>query len=413
MRLRVKERLDLAGDLPDWEESFRACLMGGSQPAGSTTSTQQTQPWTQQQPYLEQGFQAAQNLYNNPSAYPQYFQGSTVSPFNTTENTGLQMATNLGEQGNSSVNAANSYLTGELSGNNMPMNNPYLNTMEGQAVGSVMPGLESQFAQGNAMNEPGAGYAVGQGVGNALGNVYGGMYQQDLQNNNAAAMFGAPAMQAAGYQNANMVLGAGQTQQQQAQNVLNSQIAQWNYNQTLPENMLNYYQGLIGGNYGSSSSMTTPYFEPSPIAGGMTGAMGGAATGAMLGSVVPGIGTAFGALAGGLLGGAGGAMSTSDRRAKHIGEKYQRAVDDLRTLEVVRARYRWEDQAAERPMLIADEVEDVLPGAVHGKRDAEDGRGHPIYQKIDPMQFVPVLVAAVKELDGRLKALEEPAHADA
>lgn len=247
--------------------------MGGNEPAGQTTETQTSQPWSAQQPYLETGFQSASNIYSNPADYPQYYPGTQVAPLNPTQEAGLGLETALGLEGNSSVNAGNSYLTNELQGGMLPENNPYFGSMVSNTLSTTLPGIESQFAQGNAMNEPGAAFATGQGVGNALGNVEGNMFQQDIGNMNTAAMWGAPAMQQAGLTNAQAVLGAGGQEQSQAQQEINANISQWNYNQTLPENMLNWYQGLIGGNYGGTSSLSSPYFEPSTgslILGGLT-----------------------------------------------------------------------------------------------------------------------------------------------
>jgi hypothetical protein len=58
---------------------------GGSQPSGFTnvTQTQNTQPWAPQQPYLQQAFGQAQNLFQNWT--PQYYPQSTVAPINNEE----------------------------------------------------------------------------------------------------------------------------------------------------------------------------------------------------------------------------------------------------------------------------------------------------------------------------------------
>lgn len=61
--------------------------------------------------------------------------------------------------------------------------------------------------------------------------------------------------------------------QQNAQNQINAAVQQWNYQQTLPYNMLGMYQGYTGGNYGGSGNVSTPYFEnqTANVLGGITG----------------------------------------------------------------------------------------------------------------------------------------------
>ena len=55
---------------------------------------------------------------------------------------------------------------------------------------------------------------------------------------------------------------------------------------------------------------------------------------------------------------------------------------------------------------IAHEVQDIVPEAVHGTKDAVDDDGNPVYQGIDQSKLVPLLVATIKELEARITALE-------
>ena len=85
----------------------------------------------------------------------------------------------------------------------------------------------------------------------------------------------------------------GDAQQQQAQNELTAQIAQYYQNQpgVIPflqsQQVLQLLQGLPAGPVTTTGNTPTP----NPI----SGALGGAATGAAIGSAVPGIGTLAGA----------------------------------------------------------------------------------------------------------------------
>jgi hypothetical protein len=55
---------------------------------------------------------------------------------------------------------------------------------------------------------------------------------------------------------------------------------------------------------------------------------------------------------------------------------------------------------------LAHEVQDVVPEAISGTKDAVDADGNPEYQGIDQSKLVPLLVATIQELEARLTALE-------
>jgi hypothetical protein len=60
---------------------------------------------------------------------------------------------------------------------------------------------------------------------------------------------------------------------------------------------------------------------------------------------------------------------------------------------------------------LAHEVQEIVPEAITGKKDAIDDDGNPVYQGIDQSKLVPLLTAALQEalqkiedLEGRLTA---------
>jgi hypothetical protein len=55
---------------------------------------------------------------------------------------------------------------------------------------------------------------------------------------------------------------------------------------------------------------------------------------------------------------------------------------------------------------IAHEVQDVVPEAIAGEKDAVDDDGNPVYQGIDQSKLVPLLTAALQEAIGRIETLE-------
>lgn len=222
---------------------------------GSTTSSTNTTPWSGQTAFLSgtnnanlaaptstqqnppSVFNSAAQLYENSGDYPQYYANSTVTPFNSMETGSINGLYNTGMNGTGALNAANTDVQNILSGN------PAMNQ---SIAASVVPGLESQFTQGNSMNNPAAVYAVSNGLSNAL-----------LQNQLSAAGTAQNLYntQLGGQQAA---LTAGQAQQTQDQSALTDQVNRWNYNQQLPFNMLNQYANTVNGQYGSTGSTTQP-----------------------------------------------------------------------------------------------------------------------------------------------------------
>jgi len=54
----------------------------------------------------------------------------------------------------------------------------------------------------------------------------------------------------------------------------------------------------------------------------------------------------------------------------------------------------------------AHEVSSAVPEAISGTKDAVDRDNNPIHQGIDQSKLVPLLVAAVQELIGKVEKLE-------
>lgn len=324
----------------------------GTAPAGNTTSTQTSQPWSVQIPYLQNAFQGAQGLYQTPG--PQYYPYSTVSPLNQTQGEGLGALTNFGNSGgSSSVNAANGALTNIENGSMLSAGNPYFQNMASSVLSQTVPGLESTFAGGNTMNSPGAAFATSQGANNALGNLAYQNYTQGM-NNILQGAYVTPQIQQAQLTPAQALLTAGNQEQSQAQNELNGQINAWNYNQTLPYQQLANYEGAIGGNYGGTSTLTQPYFM-NQLANELAGASGGSALGKGLGGALGGqTGSQIGGVAGGL-----GGLKLSDRRAKKNIEPIFISHNGLPVY-----RFEYLDDEDEQIGFMADEVEMLHPAAI-------------------------------------------------
>ena len=96
--------------------------------------------------------------------------------------------------------------------------------------------------------------------------------------------------------------------------------------------------------------------------------------------------------------------SVSDRRLK---ENITPMLDGItRIMNLKPCYYDWKDGSGSNEGFIADELEQVVPGAVVGTKDAIDENGNPVYQSIDTSFIVSSLVSAVQELKRDLEELK-------
>lgn len=240
--------------------------MGGS--SGGGTTVQKSDPWSGQQPFLSFGFQQAQNQFNSQN--PQYYQGSTVAPLSDTTNNALNLTEQRAMSGNPFASAAqnqlmrtangeylnaNPYLDANFQAGTGAITDAYNNAVRGQTAGFAGSGRQGSGMQAFYQNQQNDTLAKN------LNNLYGQTYYQNYQNernNQLAATQLAPQFAQMDYDNLNALSGVGSVRDNYAQNLLNADIDRWNYNQNLDANKLSQYMNLIQGNYGGTSSTTTP-----------------------------------------------------------------------------------------------------------------------------------------------------------
>jgi hypothetical protein len=97
--------------------------------------------------------------------------------------------------------------------------------------------------------------------------------------------------------------------------------------------------------------------------------------------------------------------TSSDYRLKENVESIVDAVDRLKQLNPCRFNFI---AAPERTVdgFLAHEVQDYIPDAVVGEKDAVDANGNPVYQGIDQSKLVPLLTAALQEALAKIETLE-------
>jgi hypothetical protein len=137
--------------------------MGGG---GSQTSTQKSEPWSGQQPYLKDLFRSAQGLYQQGPQ--EFYPGTTVAPFAPQQMQAMDMTTQRALSGSPQEQAFGNYLTSQLGQQNLDPNmmvNPAM-----QAAGGIGAGQD-------LMMQAGSGNPFMGNAANALSGMtgYGGL----------------------------------------------------------------------------------------------------------------------------------------------------------------------------------------------------------------------------------------------
>jgi hypothetical protein len=97
--------------------------------------------------------------------------------------------------------------------------------------------------------------------------------------------------------------------------------------------------------------------------------------------------------------------TTSDYRLKENVVALTDGIDRLKKLNVNRFNFIGSTLVVDG--FIAHEVQDVVPEAISGAKDAVDNEGNPKYQGIDQSKLVPLLTAALQEAIAKIETLEQ------
>jgi len=98
--------------------------------------------------------------------------------------------------------------------------------------------------------------------------------------------------------------------------------------------------------------------------------------------------------------------TSSDYRLKENATAISDGITRLKTLKPY--KFNWISDDTNTPVdgFFAHEVSSAVPEAITGTKDAVDSNNKPVHQEIDQSKLVPLLVAAVQELIGKVEALE-------
>jgi hypothetical protein len=139
---------------------------GGTSTTAPTTTTGTSGPWSGQQPYLLQGFNQAQNLFNQGGQ--QYYPGQTYAGPTSAQLQGITNESNLGLTGTAAQNAANPALANILGANWLNANpaNPTYANAAGGGMNVNTGGYYTPLATGQQTNTMGMPTISGIASGN-------------------------------------------------------------------------------------------------------------------------------------------------------------------------------------------------------------------------------------------------------
>ena len=107
---------------------------------------------------------------------------------------------------------------------------------------------------------------------------------------------------------------------------------------------------------------------------------------------------------------AGGFTGPSDYRIKENIVPLTDGIDKVKQLKPIIFDYtdeaHWEDGNARHDGFLAHEVQEVVPDAVFGEKDGVDEDGKMVIQSLDKSRLIPLLTAAIQELNAKVEALE-------
>jgi len=285
------------------------------QQTGTQVVTQTNDPWSGQQPFLEEGFaRAKSDVLDKPE---QFFPGSTVVPFDPATSQALSAIESRAVSGSPLTTTAQDTVLGAARGDLLRdnpflnQNNPYLASAIDSATSGlrrnyesvVEPGVDARFSgsgrYGSGLHAHAQNLAQ-QNLADQISDVstqmafgdYGaqrGAYDAE-RNRQMQAAAELPQLASLDYVDPAQLLSVGQAREGQAGAQLQEDIDRFNLEQTAEKKALADYMSLVaGGQFGGTTTQSTPIFQDRTA-----GTIGNIATLAGLAGTLGGMGGPFG-----------------------------------------------------------------------------------------------------------------------
>jgi len=219
---------------------------------GSQTTTQKSDPWASQQPYLTRGFQEAGNLLD--SGGPQYYDKATYTPFSAQSENAMGMIEDRATAG-SPLNAGAQNLAQNTLDGKYLNSNPFMDNMFQQGSDKIAENVNAQFSTAGRTGSGAHSGRMAEEMGDLYNNMYGGQYQQERQNQMNTMQI-APQLAETDYNDAARLGQVGQAVEGKAGQIIQDDMNRFNFYQRSPEQNLGQYIAAIQGNYGGQTSST-------------------------------------------------------------------------------------------------------------------------------------------------------------
>ncbi len=234
---------------------------GGSSEPTTQTSTTKQEPWAQQQPYIEKGFERSEDLYQTGG--PDYFPDSTVTPVSAQRESALQAGEQRAMSGNPLLPAAQQQQFNTIQGQYTdPASNPFYKDLVDSTTAAVRPGIDSMFARGGRAGSGAHAERLGQGIGSAMGPQLFADYGRERALQQDAAQT-APSLAQQDYFDIDQLGQIGQAREQKSTENLQDTINRYNFGQNQEAANLNQYLQQIGGSYGGTTTQEATTQQPS------------------------------------------------------------------------------------------------------------------------------------------------------
>lgn len=247
---------------------------------GSGSSTEKTEPWDEQIPYLLKGFEETDRLYGGNTAGSEqggagggyggivgdYYQGNTIADLSDHTKTAQDMVLQNAQTGQNRMAGVDDMI-GRTVGGEFLNSNPFLDAMYNKQADQVkqnyqdaMVDTQSTFARGGRYGSGAHFDAEGRREGElmeGLGDLATDTYYQNYKDERGNQMDAAgltPQLEEARYTGTDRLESTGEYMDQYLQDLTNADIDRWDYEQAKPYTALQRFMGLIQGNYGGTTS---------------------------------------------------------------------------------------------------------------------------------------------------------------
>jgi hypothetical protein len=244
-----------------------------SRPSGVSRTVVSNNPPAFQQPYIERGFEAAQTQFETPRTF---YEGSTVVPFSTQTQAGLDAMQTRAETGSPLVTAAQDLTAATMRGDYLsPDSNPYLKSAMDAATRpmteaftqDVMPVIDAAFSSGGRY---GSGLQANQqaraaeGYLQSLGDVGSRMAYSnyaDERGRQVDASTAAPAMAELDYLDPSRLIDIGGAYEGMAERELQEDIDRHRFAEDEARIRLGEYLPAVTGGQWATSSKDQPIYS--------------------------------------------------------------------------------------------------------------------------------------------------------